>query len=63
MFYKIEIQVKRGEVWEHIETGRRYAVIGTLPGEVQLSREGMLNTEVPGTFANDYRRVTRRGIT
>lgn len=61
MFYKVEIQVKPGEVWEHIENGRRYAVIGTPSGEVQLSRDGTLCSEVPGTFANDYRRVTHRG--
>lgn len=62
MFYKVEIQVKPGEVWEHIETGRRYAVIDPLPGEVQLDRDSLITTETPGAFANNYRRVTLRGI-
>lgn len=62
MLYKVEIQVKPGEVWEHIETGRCYAVIGTLPGEVQIDRDGLTTTESPGAFANNYRRVTLRGI-
>lgn len=58
MFYKVEVEVRSGEIWEHIESGRRYSVNETLPGEVLLIREGLTTCETPQAFVYNYRMVS-----